>query len=94
MPQPAAERLNEKQQTIYRDHREKLAWWAVTMGKTPDKGKGYAQETVKRRLYRLDKFYRFVWDAFDGFTVDLTPEHADRWMRELAMEGNSESYNA
>lgn len=90
IPQPAATRLNDKQQTIYRDHREKLARWAVTIGKSPDKGEGYTQETVKRRLYRLDKFYRLVWEMFDRFTVDVTPEHADRWMRELAMGGNSE----
>jgi hypothetical protein len=29
--------------------------------KTPAKAEGYTEETVKMRLYRLDKFSRFVW---------------------------------
>lgn len=76
VPAPAAEQLNDKQETIYRDHRTKLARWALSIGKHPKKGKGYATATVKGRLYRLDKFYRFVRDH-DRYTIDITPEHAD-----------------
>jgi hypothetical protein len=90
----SADALNEKQTLVYEDHREKLARWALTMGKNPRKARGYAFETVQQRLYRLDKFYRFVWDARDRFTTELDREDADEWMRQLAKTDNSETYNA
>jgi integrase len=89
----AAAQLDDKQQLLYEDHRKKLARWALTMGKNPARADGYARETVKMRLYRLDKFYRFIWDAH-GFTLDASPDYADDWMRELAKTDNSQTYNA
>lgn len=89
----AAAQLDDKQHLLYEDHRKKLARWALTMGKNPARADGYAPETVKMRLYRLDKFYRFIWDN-NEFTLDASPDHADDWMRHLAKTDNSQTYNA
>jgi hypothetical protein len=32
----------------------------------------------------MDRFYRFVWDQEDGYTVNVSHDHADAWMKELA----------
>jgi integrase len=90
----SAAQLDDKQQLLYEDHRKKLARWALTMGKTPAKAEGYARETVKMRLYRLDKFYRFVWNRRGGFTVEVSTEDADAWSRHLAKTDNTQTYNA
>jgi site-specific recombinase XerD len=54
------------------------------IGKSPAEGEGYAPDTVSSRAYRLDVFYRWVWDQEDRSTTQITHDHADDWMRELA----------
>lgn len=94
VPEPSENRLNDKQALIYRDHRKKLARWALSLGKNPRNAEGYARETVGQRMYRLDLFYRFVGDEFGDFTLDITTEHADEWMKTLGLQGTTETYNA
>lgn len=53
-------------------------------GKEPEKAEGYAKGTVKPRSYRIDRFYRWVWEQEDGYTVNLMHDHADGWMDHLA----------
>lgn len=53
-------------------------------GKEPEKAEGYAEGTVKPRSYRIDRFYRWVWEQEDGYTVNLMHDHADGWMDHLA----------
>jgi site-specific recombinase XerD len=60
----------------------------------PEKAEGYAEETVTQRSYRLDKFYRWVWSHEDGYTVEIQPEHAEEYMRHLAMQDYSLSYKS
>lgn len=44
--------------------------------------KGYSLETVKGRIYRMDAFYRFVWDNLtDSYTTTVTHEHAGLLIR-------------
>jgi len=80
--------LNERQLVDYREHRRELLSWCLNFGKEPGKADGYAHDTVYTRAYRLDKFYRFVWtDLDEGYTPQVTPEHADEWMKEVATDG-------
>jgi integrase len=90
----SAVQLADRHELLYRDHREKLARWAITMGKNPKRADGYAPITVKQRLFRLDRFYRFVWDEHDTFTIDVGTAEADNWMRHLAKTDNTQTYNA
>ena len=78
------EYLNQRQLLEYRSEREECLRWLLTFGKNPDKAEGYAKGTIKPRAYRLDQFYRFVWEREGGYTVNLTHDHADAWMDHLA----------
>jgi hypothetical protein len=87
VPTPSERILNPRQQVDYREHRRQLLEWAVHLGKDPAKANGYAFEAVKTRSYRIDKFYRFVWSELtDGYTLQVSTDHADEWMKELAVD--------
>lgn len=76
--------LNQRQLLDYRAEREECLRWLLAYGKDPDKAKGYAKGTIKPRAYRMDQFYRFVWEQEEGYTANLTHDHADAWMDHLA----------
>lgn len=90
--EPAAEYLNHRQQLDYQTEREDCLEWLLTFGKNPDHAEGYAHGTVKPRSQRMDKFYRFVWEYEDGYTINLTHEHADAWMTHLAQRDVSATH--
>lgn len=83
------DRLNERQLLDYRKHRRDCLRWLLERGKFPGDYKGYAETTVSARGYRMDQFYRWVWDQEDRYTSDVTHEHADEWMFELAKSEKS-----
>lgn len=94
VPEPSADRLNQRQLLDYRTTRKNCLSWLLVFGIKPKKGEGYAFETVKPRAHRMDAFYRFVWDLTGGYTTDVTHEHADAWMRELAQQDTSNAHKA
>lgn len=86
--------LNQRQLMDYRNHREKLIRWMLTLGKDPDRADGYAWDTARQRAYRLDKFYRWVWDREGGYTLSITTDHADAYSKHLAYQDHSTSHKA
>ena len=78
------EYLNPRQLLDYRNEREECLEWLLTFGKRPDEAVGYALGTIKPSAYRMDHFYRFVWEKEGGYTVNINHNHADAWMKELA----------
>lgn len=86
--------LNQKQYIDYENHRRKFTEWLLTFGKDPNAADGYTEDTVFRTVYRCGKFDRFVWENEGGYTIPLTPEHADQYMRELARGKYSQSHKA
>ena len=84
VPQPTKEQLNDREYVDYEEHRRSLIQWALQFGKDPDRAKGYATTTVQNRAYRIDKFYRWVWNEKDGYTTEITTDDADVYMEELA----------
>lgn len=90
VPNPTKERLTSRQLEDYTEHRVRLIEWMVNLGKSPEKAEGYAEDTVNGHAYRLDQFYRWVWDEEDRYTTQLTHQHADDWMRELAYGDTSQ----
>lgn len=74
--------------------REECLSWLLTFGKDPSRVEGYAFETVKARSHRMDQFYRYVWDEEGRYTADVTPAHADDWMRKLAQRDASNAHKA
>lgn len=79
---------------IYREHRRDVLTWLLDRGKYPDRGIGYAAKTVKNRGYRLDLFYRWVWDVEDGYTENITTSHANSFMKYLHPQSYSQAYKA
>lgn len=91
---PTREMLNEKQLVDYRSTRRDCLSWLLTFGLKPEKAEGYAPATVSARASRMDIFYRWVWEEFDGYTADVTHEHADAWMRAIARQDKSNAHKA
>ena len=84
VPEPSKNSLNKRQFIDYRTEREQCLEWLLTFGKDPEKAEGYAKTTVSNRAYRMDQFYRWVWEYEDGYTTNLTHDHADEYQRYLA----------
>jgi integrase len=93
LTEPAAQRLNQRQQLDYSNHRKTLLQWLLHLGKEPDHATGYSESTVKRDAYRLDQFYRWVWDQEDRYTTSITHDHADAYVDHLAYGDGSNSNN-
>jgi site-specific recombinase XerD len=94
IPEPTESYLNHKQRIDYQSEREECLSWLLTFGKNPEQADGYATSTLRSQAYRMDKFYRWMWEREDGYTVQITHEYADEWMRELAQEDYSSTHKA
>ena len=87
----ARQYLNPREEIAYKEFRLELAKWLLNLGKNPAKAEGYSHSHAKSTMYRLDLFYRYIWDQEQRFIQTLTPEHADSWMRHLAKRDLKES---
>lgn len=87
--EPVEERLNQRQQLDYAEERRDLIQWLIKIGKNPDRGEGYSPNTVKPRSYRMDQFYRWVWNEEDGYTTNITTAHADDFTEEMKLSDDS-----
>jgi len=74
VPEPSRQALNSKQIEDYRIHRKQFIKWLKNIGKDPSHGEGYSDDTTRRTAYRVDRFYRWVWDREGGYTTQVTPE--------------------
>lgn len=83
VPEPSTERLTERQLLDYEHHREELLTWLWAFGKKPTRAEGYSAATLKRTAYRLDTFYRWVWNQ-RGYTTSVTHGDANGYAHELA----------
>ena len=86
---PTKESLNQRQLVDYRAQREACLEWLLTFGKDPKHAEGYAFQTVKSRGYRMDRFYRWVWEKEERYTAAITHDHADSYLRHLAKHDKS-----
>ncbi|MFC7074235.1 tyrosine-type recombinase/integrase [Halovenus rubra] len=90
--EPSEKILNNRQLSDYEHQRKDCLEWLLTFGKNPDKVDGYAFETVRARAYRMDMFYRWVWESEGRYVADVDHEHADDWMEELAYQDKSNAH--
>lgn len=82
--EPTEQMLNKRQLLDYRTHRRKCLEWLLAVGKDPEAAEGYAFQTVTNRAYRMDIFYRWVWEEDGQYTTNVTHNHADDWLYHLA----------
>lgn len=95
IPEPTRKLLNPRQQMDYSDHKTEFIRWLANIGKDPQQAEGYAQQTVRRRACDVDVFFRYVWDDLgEGYTTDLTHDHADQYIQKLAYSDYSDSHRA
>ena len=92
--EPSETFLHPRQVIDYQSEREDCLEWLLAFGKDPDKAEGYARGTVDPRSRRMDQFYRWVWQQEGGYTANVTHEHADAWMRELAQDDYSSAHKS
>ena len=92
--EPSRAFLNERQLLDYRNQREKCLRWLLGLGKDPEKATGYAFQTVKARGYRIDAFYRWVWEQEGSYTADVTHDHADAYLVHLAYQEKSNAHKS
>jgi integrase len=67
----------------YRDYKTSLLSWLQQRGKVPERGKGYAPETVRVTHYKIEHAYRWKWEDTGEFTTTFTPEDADELIQVL-----------
>lgn len=87
----ARQYLDPREEIAYKEFRLEIAKWLLNLGENPAKAEGYSHSHAKSTMYRLDLFYRYIWDQKQRFIQTLTPEHADSWMRHLAKRDLKES---
>jgi integrase len=92
VPEPTKDTLNKRQLVDYRAQREDCLEWLLALGKNPEEATGYAFQTVDNRAYRMDMFYRWVWQQENGYTADITHVHADDWLQHLARLDKSNAH--
>lgn len=88
------EQLNKKQLLDYREHREDFLTWLLTFGKNPKTATGYSRATVRRTAYRTDQFNRWVWNDQGHYTMNISHDHADAYMKELAYGDKSNTHKS
>lgn len=92
VPAPTERRLNQRQLLECETHRETYLTWLYHLGKDPQNADGYSRSTVTRDAYRIDQFYRWVWDQHGGYTTAITHEHANDYVDHLAYGDGSNSH--
>jgi integrase len=93
--QPTRARLDERQLVDYEEYKRKCINWLRRVGKNPERATGYARSTVRSSSQKVDLFYRKIWNE-EGYTLQVTPEHADGYLRSLVYsdEDYSSAYKA
>jgi site-specific recombinase XerD len=81
---PAMDYLNRRQLEDYKQHRKEVLGWLWEVGKNPEREEGYSKSVTRNMAYRLSKIYRWVWEREDRYTTEITHEHADAYLREIA----------
>lgn len=95
VPENSEQFLNQRQLEDYRQFREDLIKWVCHLGKDPEKAEGYAYDTSRQRLYKIDRFYRWIWtEQEDGYTLTATTDHADAYSKQLAYRETSQTHKA
>lgn len=93
IPEGTEDDLNKRQLFDYAEHRERWLTWCSTMGCSPETATGYSHATMKVRHYRMNTFYRWVWNR-RGYTTSVTHDDGNAYMREIAMSEYKNSTKA
>lgn len=90
--EPTEQMLNKRQLLDYWTHRRKCLEWLLAAGKDPETTEGDAFQTVADRAYRMDVFYRWVWEQEDRYTTNVTHNHDNDWLYHSAHPDKSNAH--
>jgi integrase len=76
------EQLNGRELLDYQEYKRDLLDWLQHIGKDPDYAEGYAEATVRQVSYKIDGFFRWVWNK-RGYTTSVGAADADGYVRSL-----------
>ena len=93
IPNGTESTLNQRQVEDYKHHRERFITWCLTQGKSPETSTGYSESTMNVRHYRVNTFYRSIWED-RGYTTSVTHDDADAYLREIALTDYADSTKA
>ena len=94
VPNPTKEILTDRQLVDYKHQRERFLDWLKHFGKDPKKAEGYSEYTTKDTMYRTDRFWRWIWDYENKYTLSISHEHADEYMKAIARKDCSNDNKA
>jgi len=80
---PVEQTLSERELVAYRDFKSDLLQWLLHLGKDPEHAEGYASATVRQVSYKVDTFYRWIWERDDQYTIAADTKDADEFMMSL-----------
>jgi integrase len=80
----ARDRLTDRQLLDFESERKLFLDWLNNFGKNPQKANGYGVYTVRDTMYRSDRFYRWMWSEEGKYTLNLTIDHANEYMKHQA----------
>ncbi|QZX99382.1 tyrosine-type recombinase/integrase [Halobaculum rubrum] len=94
MSDESRQQINQRQVVAYESHRKQFIRWLCKMGNNPDSLEGYAHHTAQVYAKITDKFHRWAWEHRGEFTLDLTHDEADTYIRNMVLSENdySDSY--
>lgn len=84
----------ERKLAAYESHPREFLKCPTRQGTNPDTLEGHAHDTAKIYANVLDKFHRWAWVHGGGYTLDLTHDEAETYLRNMVLseEDYSTSY--
>ena len=79
---PVQETLDGRELVDYCEYKTGLIRWLLYVGKDPTHAEGYAEATIQALTYRIDQFYRWLWDN-RKYTTEATAADADEYLQSL-----------
>jgi integrase len=79
----AFEYLNPKQQPEFVAMMNDFWCWLLAKGADIDEEEGQEESTAANNIRRVSRILPIIWDAFDGYTLQITPEMADWYVEQL-----------
>lgn len=87
---PTRDQLTDKQLLDYEQHRLDFLYWLETVGKNPGQlgDTAYSHGVVENTAYRTDKWFRFIWQKEEAYTLNVTHDHGDDYLHHLNLRND------
>lgn len=93
---PASRGLSQRKAQLYDDFMGDFEEWLGTVGKDTVSKKPMSESSIKPLMNRVDKYFRWLWQMLDRFTIQLKTQYADRFAKSLKqnriVKSDGESY--